>query len=125
MDVMGWSNAAVVKRYAHVTAGLRGTSPTGSTCSCGRRMRLATHEADSKGSSARGAAGQRWWSGAGSNRRPSAFRIKDHRPGLAMMVSWPAQQAVVHADGLWCTRMYETTNETEPSLGPGGNRADP
>ena len=23
MDVMGWSNSAMVKRYAHVTAGLR------------------------------------------------------------------------------------------------------
>jgi hypothetical protein len=56
MDVMGWSNAAVVTRYAQVTAGLRGTSPAGSRCSCGRRMRLATHEADSKGSSVRGIA---------------------------------------------------------------------
>ena len=44
------------------------------------------------------------------------FRIKDYRAGLAMVVSLPAQRAVVHADGPRCTWMYETTNETELSL---------
>jgi hypothetical protein len=32
-----------------------------------------------------------------------------------MVVCLPAQRAAVHADGPWCTWMYETRNETEPA----------
>jgi hypothetical protein len=35
MDVMGWSNSAMVKRYAHVTAWCAATSRTGSTAISG------------------------------------------------------------------------------------------
>src|SRR5258708_30391865 len=31
------------------------------------------------------------------------FRIKDHRAGLATLVSLPAQRLAVYADGRWCT----------------------
>src|ERR1039458_2538062 len=41
------------------------------------------------------------------------FRITDHRAGLAMMVSLPAQRPVVYADRRSCTWVYETTNETK------------
>jgi len=40
------------------------------------------------------------------------FRITDHRAGLAMVVYLHAQRPAVHADGLRCTNMYETRNET-------------
>src|SRR5262249_12099115 len=43
-------------------------------------------------------AGQNQWSGAGSNCRPAAFRTEDHRAGVAMAVSLPAQWSVVDAD---------------------------
>jgi hypothetical protein len=35
------------------------------------------------------------------------------------MVSLPVQRAAVHADGRWCTWMYETRNETEPTFSGG------
>src|SRR6266536_5355825 len=39
------------------------------------------------------------------------FRIKDDRPGLAMMVSRPAQGPAADRDGPRYTNMYETRNE--------------
>src|SRR5215471_12731101 len=44
------------------------------------------------------------------------FRITDHRAGPAMVVYLPAQRPAVHADGLRCTWMYETRNETGQAL---------
>jgi integrase len=79
MDVMGWSNSAMVKRYAHVTARLRrdiadqlnsyfwaANETKTETAPTYRRPDL-DHD--------RGVcAAQKRWSGAGSNRRPSAFQ---------------------------------------------------
>jgi hypothetical protein len=41
--------------------------------------------------------------------KPPLFRIKDDSPGLAMMVSRPAQGLAVARDGSRYTNMYETT----------------
>jgi hypothetical protein len=47
---------------------------------------------------------QKWWSGEGSNCRPSAFfRITDHHAGPATEVSLPAQRPAIHAVRRQCT----------------------
>ena len=56
------------------------------------------------------------------------FRIKDHRLGLATVVSLPAQRPAAYAGRRWCTGMYETTNEIVAQLSLGwpveGKHAD-
>ncbi len=44
------------------------------------------------------------------------FRSKDHRAGPTIVVYVPAQRLAVHADGRWCTWMYETRNETDQAV---------
>jgi len=80
-------HAAMVKRYAHVTARLRRDIAD----------RLNTFL---------------WASNETGNADLPLFRIKDDSPGLAMMVSRPAQDAAADRDGPRYTNMYETRNET-------------
>ncbi len=56
----------------------------------------------------RGSSGQ----GRGRTTDLPLFRIKDVGPGLAMLVSRPAQDPAAACGGPTCTNMYETGNET-------------
>jgi hypothetical protein len=50
--------------------------------------------------------------GEAMRRELPLFRIKEHRLGLATVVSVPAQRHAMHADRRRCTQMCETRNET-------------
>jgi hypothetical protein len=43
---------------------------------------------------------------------PPLFRMKDDRPGTAMLVYLACSEPVLDGDGRRYTNMYETTNET-------------
>ncbi len=84
MGLMGWSHSSMAIRYEHLTPELRrdiarqvdGLLWTPSWTDETRARKRSTP--------ARVRAGQRWWPGAGSNRRPSDFQFKVHLIGVEL-----------------------------------------
>jgi hypothetical protein len=99
MDVMGWSDAAMVKRCAHVTARLRRDSAYRLNAFSGCQMRLTAPNADLTGSSTRSTA----WSEVVVRGRiePPTFRFS----GLRITVQdWPRWSPCLLSDPR-CTPM--------------------